>query len=91
MVNAEISVQEYEKRITNLRKDIAKYEESVNKCNIFDTNVLAERVGVNLNYVIYSDVNSTSGQKREIEILENQFSSDMERLKRCTCVKKMAK
>ncbi len=83
--------KEYDKNISNLRKDILKYEESVNKCNIFDTNVFAEVIGIEFVRMTLEDTNTTTEQKREIKILENQFSKNMERLKHCTCVKKIEK
>ncbi len=83
--------KEYDKSILNLRKDILKYEESVNKCNIFDTNVLAEVIGINFIHMTLEDANTTTEQKREIKILENQFSKNMERLKHCACIKKIEK
>lgn len=78
-------------RLANLRKSIAKYEENVNKCNIHDTNVLAESVGSDIDYLKYADKLTTGEQNQEIDTLEKLFSGHMNNLRRCTCVKKIAK
>lgn len=79
------------KRLANLRKDIAKYEENANKCNIYETNVLAESIGSDMDYLKYADKMTTEEQKKEIDKLENQFSGHINRLERCRCVKKIEK
>ena len=79
------------KRLTTLRKDIAKYEESVNKCDISATNVLADSIGADIDYLRFSSVKVTDDQKKELEILENQFAGHMNNLSKCRCVKKIAK
>lgn len=79
------------KRLTDLRKDIAKYEEQVNKCDISETNVLAESIGSDIDYLKYSGIRTTEEQKQEIKKLENQFLAHMDNLKRCRCVKKIEK
>jgi hypothetical protein len=79
------------KRLTNLRKDIAKYDEHVNKCDIVGTNVLAESIGSDIDFLRYSGARTTEEEKRDIEQLEKQFSGHMDRLKRCACVKKIEK
>ncbi len=79
------------KRLADLRKSIAKYEESVNKCDIFATNVLADSIGADIDYLRFSIVKTTDDQKRELENLENQFSGHMDKLTKCRCVKKITK
>lgn len=79
------------KRLVNLRKDIAKYEENTNKCSIYETNVLAESIGSDMDYLKYADKLTTQDQKQEIDKLEHQFSGYMNRLERCRCVKKLEK
>jgi len=79
------------KRLTNLRKEIAKYEENVNKCDILATNVLAESIGSDIDYLRFSGLKITDEQRRELETLENQFSGYMDNLSRCRCVKKIGK
>lgn len=79
------------KRLVNLRKDIAKYEENANKCNMYETNVLAESIGSDMDYLKYADKLTTGGQKQEIGQLEHQFAGHMSRLERCVCVKKLEK
>jgi hypothetical protein len=92
MSNIETTVQETPvKRLTDLRKDIAKYEEHVNKCDIVGTNVLSESIGSDMDFLKYSGIKTTEEQKREMGQLENMFSGHMDRLKRCTCVKKIEK
>lgn len=81
----------HEKRLANLRKDISRYEESVNKCNIYETNVLAESIGSDMDYLRYADKMTTEDQKQEIGKLEKQFSGHMSRIERCVCVKKIGK
>ncbi len=78
-------------RLANLRKSIAKYEENVNKCNIYETNVLAESIGSDMDYLKYADKMTIGEQHQEIGTLEKLFSGHMNNLRRCTCVKKIAK
>ncbi len=79
------------KRLERLRKDIAKYEEHVNKCDIAGTNVLAESIGSDMDFLKYSDIKTTEEQKKEMVQLENIFSGYMNRLQKCRCVKKIEK
>ena len=79
------------KRLEKLRKDIAKYDEHVNKCDIAGTNVLAESIGSDMDFLKYSGIKTTEDQKREIVQLENIFSGHMDRLLKCRCVKKIEK
>lgn len=80
-----------EKRLADLRKDIAKYDEHVNKCDIAGTNVLAESIGSDLDFLKYSGIKTTEDQKQDMTKLENIFSGHMDRLKKCMCVKKIEK
>ena len=78
--------------IVNLRKNIARYEEVVNKCNIYETNVIADSIGSDMDYINIKYANKTTKeQKQEIDKLEKQFSGYMNNLRRCLCVKKMVK
>ncbi len=79
------------KRLVTLKKDIARYEEQVNKCDISATNVLADSIGADIDFLRFSGMKNTDEQKREIESLENQFSNHMNNLSRCRCVKKIGK
>lgn len=79
------------KRIASLRKDIAKYEEHVNKCDISATNILAERIGSDMDFLNYPGLTITEEQRKEVGRLEHQFSGYMDHLKRCRCVKKIEK
>lgn len=79
------------RRLTNLTKDIAKYEEYVNKCDISQTNVLAGSIGSDIDFLKYSEIRTTEQQKQEIKRLENTFTNHMDKLKRCRCVKKIEK
>lgn len=79
------------KRLTDLRKSIAKYEENANKCDILATNVLADSIGADIDYIRFSGLKITDEQRRDLEILENQFSGYMDSLSRCRCVKKIGK
>ncbi len=80
-----------EKRIENLKKEIAKYEENVNKCDIHATNILADTIGADIDFLRYSNLKTTEDQKREIENLENQFTKHMNSLTRCRCIRKIGK
>jgi len=79
------------RRLASLTKDIAKYEEQVNKCDISQTNVLAETIGADIDFLKYSEIRTTEEQKQEIKRLENTFTNHMDNLKRCRCVKKIEK
>ena len=83
--------EEHKKRLTKLRKDIAKYDEHVNKCDITGTNVLAESIGADIDFLKYSHIKNTEEEKQEITQLENIFSRHMDHLTRCACVKKIEK
>lgn len=75
--------------IKNIGKDIAKYDESVNKCDIYITNVLSEIIGSDMDYALYAKIGTTDKQKQAIKVLEKQFLGHVENLRRCTCVKKI--
>jgi hypothetical protein len=79
------------KRLTSLRKDIAKYEEQVNKCDISETNVLVKSIGADVDYLRYTEIRTTEEQKQELKLLENTFTNHMDNLKRCRCVRKIEK
>jgi hypothetical protein len=91
MTNIERTTKETPiKRLEILRKDIAKYEEQVNKCDIVGTNVLAESIGSDIDFLKYT-VKTTEEQKRDMVQLENIFAGHMDRLQKCICVKKIEK
>lgn len=79
------------KRLVSLRKDIAKYEEQVNKCDISQTNVLAGTIGADIDFLKYSEIRTTEEQKQEIKRLENIFTNHIDNLKRCRCIRKIEK
>ena len=79
------------KRLANLTKDIRKYEEHVNKCDISETNALAESIGADIDFLRYTEIRTTETQKQELKQLENQFTYHMNNLKRCRCVRKIEK
>ena len=77
------------KHIADLRKDLAKYEESVNKCDIHNSNILANIIGSDMDYILYANIGTTDEQKQEIKKVEQQFLKHVESLRRCTCIKKI--
>jgi hypothetical protein len=79
------------KRLTNLTKDIRRYEEQVNKCDISGTNVIAKTIGANIDYLKYTEIRTTEEQKQELKNLEETFLRHMDNLKRCRCVRKLEK
>lgn len=79
-----------EKNITSLTKDIRKYEEQVNKCDISGTNILAESIGSDIDYLRFA-ASTTGEQKQQLIHLEDEFSRYMDTLKKCRCVKKIEK
>ena len=79
------------KRLASLRKDIAKYEEQVNKCDISETNTLAGGIGADIDFLRYTEIRTTEEQKQELKRLENVFTNHMDNLKRCRCVRKIEK
>jgi hypothetical protein len=90
-INLERTVLEIPvKRIANLTKDIRKYDEHVNKCDISGTNILADSIGSDMDYLTYS-VSTTDEQKQQLKRLEDEFSRYMGNLKKCICVKKIEK
>jgi hypothetical protein len=76
--------------LTNLTKDIRKYDEQVNKCDISGTNILAETIGSDMDYLIFA-ISTTEEQKQQLKRLENEFSRSMDNLKRCKCTRKLEK
>jgi hypothetical protein len=79
------------KRLADLTKDIRKYEEYVNKCDISETNVLAESIGSDIDYLRYTEIRTTEDQKQQLKRLEEEFLGNMDNLKRCRCVRKIEK
>lgn len=78
------------KRLANLTKDIRKYEEQVNKCNISETNVLAESIGSDIDYLRFV-ISTTEEQKQQLKRLGDVFANHMDNLKRCRCARKLEK
>jgi hypothetical protein len=78
------------KYLTDLTKEIRKYEEQVNRCEISNTNVLAERIGSDMDYLRHA-LKITEEQKQEVKLLEDEFARHMDNLKKCRCVKKIEK
>jgi hypothetical protein len=78
------------KRLANLTKDIRKYDEQVNKCDISGTNVLAESIGSDIDYLKFA-ISTTEEQKQQLKRLEDEFSRYMDNLKKCICVRKIEK
>ena len=90
--NLEISVLDIPiKRLASLTKDIRKYEEHVNKCDISETNILAESIGADIDFLRYTAIGTTEEQKQELRHIESTFTNHMDNLKRCRCVKKIGK
>ena len=79
------------KRLASLTKDIRKYEENVNKCDISETNVLAESIGADIDFLRYTEIRTTEEQKQELKRLESTFTNHMDNLKRCRCIKKIGR
>lgn len=79
------------KRILNLTKDIKRYEEKANKCDISETNLLAKNIGADIDFLKYTDIRTTEEQKQELKRLEEIFLRYMDNLKRCRCVRKLLK
>lgn len=78
------------RRLTNLTKDIRKYDEQVNKCDISGTNALAESIGSDIDYLRFV-ISTTEEQKQQLKRLEDEFSRYMDNLKRCKCTRKLEK
>lgn len=79
------------KRLASLTKDIRKYEEHVNKCDISETNVLAGNIGSDIDFLRHTEIRTTEEQKQELKRLEDEFLGNMDNLKRCRCVRKIEK
>lgn len=79
------------RRLASLEKDIRKYEEYVNKCDIVHTNDLAEGIGGDIVFLRYSEIGTTLSQKQELRILEDIFTDHMNNLKKCRCIKRIEK
>ena len=77
------------KRLANLTKDIRKYEERVNKCDISETNALAESIGADIDFLRYTEITET--QRQELKHLDDTFENHMDKLKKCRCVRKIEK
>ncbi len=79
------------KRILNLTKDVKRYEEHANKCDISETNLLAKSIGADIVFLKYTEIRTTEEQKQELKRLEEIFLRHMDNLKRCRCVRKLEK
>lgn len=79
------------KRLISLRKDVAKYEEQANKCDISETNVLAKGIGADIDFLRYTEIRTTEEQKQQLKHIEDEFLRHMGNLKRCRCVRKLEK
>ena len=79
------------KRLANLTKEVRKYEEHVNKCDISGTNVLAGSIGSDIDFLRYTEIRTTEEQKQQLKRLGDEFLRHMDNLKRCRCVRKIGK
>lgn len=79
------------KHIVNLTKNVKKYEEQVNKCDISETNLLAKNIGADIEFLKYTEIRTSEEQKQEFKHLEEIFLRQINSLKRCRCVRKLEK
>ncbi len=86
-IDLEISID----TLVKLEKDIKKYEEKVNVCDINNTNILAYNIGSDIAYLKFSGVIKTNQQEKQLKNLDNQFVGYMDMLAKCRCIKRLEK
>lgn len=79
-----------EKRLDMLRKDIEKYKENVNKCNISMIDSLSYNIGSEMDLLKFV-IKLTDEQRKNLKGLEKEYKTTSDKIKQCQCIKKIEK
>lgn len=78
-----------ELRLEDLRKDLEKYKENVNKCNVSMIDALSFNIGSNIEYIKFVLGPTTDDQKNMLKSLEKEYNTHSNKVKQCQCVRKL--
>jgi len=76
------------KQLDMLRKDIEKYKENVNKCNISMIDSLSFDIGSRIDYLKFA-LKIIGEQRRQAEVLEEEYKRYSDKVRQCQCVRKL--
>lgn len=76
-----------ELRLEDLRKDLEKYLENVNKCNISMIEPLAFVIGQAMGSL--NNIELTDGQRKLFNNFGNEYNVYSNKVKQCQCVRKL--
>lgn len=77
-----------ELRLETLRKDLEKYNENVNKCNISMIDSLSFIIGSEMGFLRHTEL--TDGQRSQLKNLEEEhYKIYSNKVRKCQCVKKL--
>lgn len=82
--------QTSEKHLEILRKDIEKYKENVNKCNISMIDSLSYDIGSEIDFLKFA-VEKTDEHKKYLKRLEEEYQKSSNKVRQCQCIRKLEK
>lgn len=77
-----------EKRLETLRKNIEKYKESVNKCNVSMIDSLSFDIGSEMDILKFI-VKINDDQKKQLHNLEEEHKIYSNKVRQCQCIRKL--
>ncbi len=88
-MNASVTQISREHHLDKLRKDLEKYKENVNKCNVSMIDSLSFDIGSQIDYIKFVLEPKTDDQKNMLKSLEKEYNTYSNKVKQCQCVKKL--
>lgn len=77
-----------EKHLETLRKDIEKYKENVNKCNVSMIDSLSFDIGSEMDFLKFV-TKLNDNQKKRLHNLEGEHKMYSSKVRQCQCVRKL--
>ena len=77
-----------ERHLEALRKDVEKYKENVNKCNVSMIDSLSFNIGSEIDFIKFV-VELTGEQRKQFNNLEEEHKIYSNNVRQCQCVRKL--
>lgn len=77
-----------ERHLESLRKDVEKYKENVNKCNVSMIDSLSFDIGSEVDFIKFV-VELTGDQRKQFGNLEDEYKVHSNKVRQCQCVRKL--
>lgn len=77
-----------ERHLESLRKDVEKYKENVNKCNVSMIDSLSFDIGSEMDFIKFV-VELTDEQGKQFGNLEDEYKAHSNKVRQCQCVRKL--